>query len=146
MSRHPPPRATRSLAWISKNSAANQIATQELMRIFENMQEKTVHTSKSVEDLITAQVATEIKSALSFLEKRTKSNPSHYFYKSVEALLQPGDSKCSTPAIKAAQEKMESVTSENYVDEIKKIVKEVIIDAYMRACGNLMKNVLADHQ
>ncbi|KAG9583976.1 hypothetical protein KCU60_g8630, partial [Aureobasidium melanogenum] len=134
----------------SKNSAANQIATEELMRIFESMQKETVDTSKSVKDLVAAQIVWEVKSTLEFLEKsikdNSKNNGTKYFYTGLELLLKPGDPKYSASVIRAAQEKMKDVTSENYVVEIKKIVKEVIVDDYMKAYGNTLHGVLSAHK
>ncbi|KAG9580959.1 hypothetical protein KCU77_g10530, partial [Aureobasidium melanogenum] len=122
----------------SKNSAANQIAAEELMRIFETLPNLSKISSQPKSSARSTAHSTS-------LGKRIKTNPNNYFYTGLEVCLKPGDPKHSAFIIKAAQEKMEGVTSEDYVAEIKKIVKEVIIDDYMKVSGLALRNVLASH-
>lgn len=107
-------------------------------------------TSKSVQDLIAVQVVTEVKSALEFLGKtikdNSKNNSTKYFYMGLEVFLKPANPEYGESVIKAAQEKMKGVASENYVAEIKKIVKEVIVKDYMKAAGNTLKGVLEEQK
>lgn len=64
----------------------------------------------------------------------------------LEVFLKPANPEYGESVIKAAQEKMKGVASENYVAEIKKIVKEVIVKDYMKAAGNTLKGVLEEQK
>ncbi|THZ85323.1 hypothetical protein D6C84_03423 [Aureobasidium pullulans] len=60
----------------SKTTVANQIASEELVRIFESMQEQTADTSESVDQLIRAQIELEVNKTMAYLDqKTTKHHP-----------------------------------------------------------------------
>ncbi|KAH0270156.1 hypothetical protein KCU91_g8266, partial [Aureobasidium melanogenum] len=121
----------------SKNSAANQLASEELMRIFESLEEKTNDTSKSVEDLITAQVTCEVKLKLANLlrksETRDGSRDGNLSYELKKYLFHPVQKETiAVRIIKAAQKKMEDVSSGNIAAEAKKAAESAIAEEFQQ--------------
>ncbi|KEQ72835.1 hypothetical protein M436DRAFT_82114 [Aureobasidium namibiae CBS 147.97] len=118
----------------SKTSAANQIATEELTRIFESMQKKTVDTSKSVDDLISAQIKHEVKHIMGQLwcsvSKHTPSIDAQ-----INKILKPADQSYKEHIAQKVQEKTEGVTSGDYVAMIKAAVKAVLVEEYKESSG-----------
>jgi len=142
----------------SKTSAAHQIATEELLRIFENMQEKTVEyvivdfyhpllsdhkcsTSKSVDDLISAQIKLEVHRMMDFLASPAARLPS-YLSIQINNVLKPTNLFFRGDIIQKVQELVETFTDEDYVTIIKRSVKTVLIREYRKGTGAELTSVL----
>lgn len=142
----------------SKTSAANQIATEELLRIFETMQEKTVEyvivdfyhpllsdhkcsTSKSVDDLISAQIKLEVHKMMDFLASPAARLPS-YLSIQINNALKPTNLFYRADVIQKVQQSMESFTSGDYVATIKEIVKAVLMEEYKTGTGAELSTVM----
>jgi hypothetical protein len=99
-------------------------------------------TSKSVDDLIQAQIASEVKNALDFLKTIIKYDAQINFHRGSYSLLDPARPEYIPLLTSVVQKRMQGVTSGHYVAEIKKHIKEVIIDNYTRACSKQMEAIL----
>jgi hypothetical protein len=136
----------------SKTSTANQIATEELMRIFENMQEKTARyvplyyssypphpkcnfsTSESVDGLISAHIKFEVDKTMGRLCCRITQQTASDVVQ-INKILKPDDTTYRKHIAQRVQEKMENVTSGDYVAMIKTILKSVLVEEYKEGSG-----------
>ncbi|THZ25757.1 hypothetical protein D6C89_04156 [Aureobasidium pullulans] len=119
----------------SKTTAANQIASEELVRIFESLQEKTAGTSESVNGLIKAHIEVEVKIMMDFLVTMTSSRYSNLSYQ-VTVHLKPQDVTQRAAICRKVEEKMEGVDSGDYVNKIKETIKETLVVEMQNGVGN----------
>ncbi|THY16155.1 hypothetical protein D6D01_07782, partial [Aureobasidium pullulans] len=128
----------------SKTTAANQIASQELVRIFESMQEQTADTSKSVDGLIEAHIKVEVKTMMDFLVTHANSRYGNLCYQ-ISAHLKPQDVTQRAAICRKVQEKMEGVNSGDYVAKIKEAIKETLAVELQNGVRNDFQVMMKDH-
>ncbi|KAH0353945.1 hypothetical protein KCU83_g2694, partial [Aureobasidium melanogenum] len=129
----------------SKSSAATQIATEELMRIFESMQEKTNDTSKAVEDLITTQINLEVKLKMDALQNRmgrTHIGPKP-LTNEIAAYLNPGIPESRELITKMALEKMAGVTSGDLTAQATEAVESAIVEEFQKGINKQLREFMS---
>ncbi|KAK6001104.1 hypothetical protein QM012_003187 [Aureobasidium pullulans] len=132
----------------SKSSTANQIATEELMRIFESMKETTTHNSKSVEDLIAAQVVTEVKLRMANLLRKSElkdgnkdGNLSWELKKYLFPQYLPQE-RITMRIINTAQKKLEGITSGDIAAETKKATESAIVEEFLKGIDKQLRDLM----
>ncbi|THW60302.1 hypothetical protein D6D19_10124 [Aureobasidium pullulans] len=126
----------------SKTAASGQIATEELVRIFESMQEQTADTSDSVDALINSSIKLEVKVMMDYLSIRCHNNSTLALWKEIWLHLKPENGPFTNKVIKRVQEKMEGVRSGDYVSEIKEMVKVVLVEELQKGVGIELRAVM----
>ncbi|KAI4720230.1 hypothetical protein E4T48_03613 [Aureobasidium sp. EXF-10727] len=125
----------------TKTAAANQIATEELLRIFESMQEKTVeYASQSFEALVQAQIRTEVESTTEFL-KRNAFN-SYPLGVEIKEYLVSNPRVTNKSLTETVQKKMDNVTPGDYIAKIKELVKEAVREKFLEGVGEKFDGIL----
>ncbi|THZ00344.1 hypothetical protein D6C92_01848 [Aureobasidium pullulans] len=107
----------------SKTAAAGQIATEELIRIFESMQEQT---------------ADQQNDGL----PRPKTTKHHPLGKEVAQHLNTASLRGRQVIFEVVQRKMENVSSGDYVTKIKECVKEALREKFLEGIGKKFDDIV----
>ncbi|TIA67493.1 hypothetical protein D6C83_01934 [Aureobasidium pullulans] len=124
----------------SKTTAANQIASEELVRIFESLQEKTADTSESVVQLIIAQIRLETGIMMNYIH--TRSAKSHPLGVELAEYLTPASFGAQQAIIEVVQKKMENVSSGDYVAKIKEFIKEALLEKFLEGISKKFDGII----
>ncbi|KAH0137756.1 hypothetical protein KCU67_g15667, partial [Aureobasidium melanogenum] len=124
----------------SKSAAATQIATEELMRIFKSMQEKTNDASLSFEGLIATQIKLEIRLKMSALSN--KANSSYILGDEIQDYLAPGRPSSKGRIAKTALEKLEGVASTDLAVKVIEAVEEAILDEFHKGVDQKLRSYM----
>ncbi|THX58348.1 hypothetical protein D6D06_03047 [Aureobasidium pullulans] len=124
----------------SKTAASGQIATEELIRIFESMQEQTADTSESVDQLIRAQIELEVNKTMAYLDQKTTKH--HPLGKEVAQHLNTASLRGRHVIVEVVQRKMENVSSGDYVTKIKECVKEALREKFLEGIGKKFDDIV----
>ncbi|CAD0114175.1 unnamed protein product, partial [Aureobasidium uvarum] len=128
-------------------SATKQSATEELVQIFESMQEKTVSASKSLDDLITTQINLEVKlkmKALLDITNAVSFGPSKPkpLRTEIQEYLAPHDPRSEERIVRLAHEKMAGVTSGDYTAKITEAVMSAIVEEFQKGIEKQLRSLL----
>ncbi|KAG9653824.1 hypothetical protein KCU95_g15344, partial [Aureobasidium melanogenum] len=119
---------------------ASQIASDELVRIFENMQEKTADTSQSVDGLITAQVKLEVKIKMDILQNKTGTRDS--LGPEIRTHLSPYTTAPRERIAKIACEKMEGATSGDLAAKVTEAVESTIVEQFQKGIDKQLRDLM----
>ncbi|KAI5273603.1 hypothetical protein E4T47_03220 [Aureobasidium subglaciale] len=121
----------------SKASTASQIAGDELMRLFESMQEKT---AGSVEGLIQAQIKAEVRHKMDTLDKRAYSVPLQL---QIRSHLSPDGATIRQRVADIAYQKMEHVNSPDLAARVTEAVESAILEEFQKGINKQMREIMA---
>ncbi|KAH0342883.1 hypothetical protein KCU81_g5500, partial [Aureobasidium melanogenum] len=124
----------------AKAWTANQIATDELVRIFENMQEKTADTSQSVDGLIAAQVKLEVKIKMDILQQKTGNRDR--LGTETNTYLLPWTPASRESMAMAAREKMEGATSGDLAAQVTEAVESTIVEKFQKGIDKQLRGLM----
>ncbi|CAD0028056.1 unnamed protein product [Aureobasidium pullulans] len=121
----------------SKTAAAGQIATEELVRIFESMQEQTaeyLYTSQKINSTL------EVNKTMAYLDQKTTKH--HPLGKEVAQHLNTASLRGRQVIVEVVQRKMENVSSGDYVTKIKECVKEALREKFLEGIGKKFDDIV----
>ncbi|KAG9998193.1 hypothetical protein KCU78_g16562, partial [Aureobasidium melanogenum] len=119
---------------------ATQIASDELVRIFETMQEKTADTSQSVEGLIAAQVKLEVKIKMDIPQNKTGTHDP--LDPEIKTHLSPYTTASRERNAKIACERMEDVTSGDLAAKVTEAVESTIVEKFQRGIDKQLRDLM----
>ncbi|THV67762.1 hypothetical protein D6D28_07244 [Aureobasidium pullulans] len=117
----------------SKTAAASQIATEELVRIFETPLNLSTN-------LILAQIELEVNKTMAYLDQKTTTH--HPLGKELAEYLNIARLRGRQVIAEAVQRKMENVSSGDYVTKIKECVKEALREKFPEGIGKKFDDII----
>ncbi|KAG9528290.1 hypothetical protein KCU93_g4385, partial [Aureobasidium melanogenum] len=118
---------------------ANQAAANELLRIFENMQEKTNNAAESIEGLITTQIKLEVKMKMDKLQSRSSSSD---LYWEIRNYLAPTDPERRERIVNTALEKMRGVTCVDFAVKVSEAVESAIFEQFHKGIDKQLRDYM----
>ncbi|KAG9547406.1 hypothetical protein KCU71_g16436, partial [Aureobasidium melanogenum] len=129
----------------SKSAAATQIATEELMRIFKSMQEKTNDASLSFEGLIATQIEVQVKLKMATLQKKSgyhMNGMRMHLGDEITEYLAPDEPASRERIMKIAHEKMEGVTSGDLAAKVTQAVEASIVEEFQKGIEKKLRSIM----
>ncbi|KAH0230961.1 hypothetical protein KCV06_g6032, partial [Aureobasidium melanogenum] len=129
----------------SKSAAATKIATEELMRIFKSMQEKTNDASLSFEGLIATQIEVQVKLKMATLQKKSgyhMNGMRMHLGDEITEYLAPDEPASRERIMKIAHEKMEGVTSGDLAAKVTQAVEASIVEEFKKGIEKKLRSIM----
>ncbi|CAD0084823.1 unnamed protein product [Aureobasidium vineae] len=111
---------------------ANQVAANELLRTFENMQEGT-----AIEDLIATQIMLEVKMRIDALYKKSVSS-AYVLSKEIDQHLEPGQTSSRERIARVALEKLDGVASVDLAVKVTEAIEAAILEEFHKGIDQKM--------
>ncbi|KAH0382696.1 hypothetical protein KCU92_g6009, partial [Aureobasidium melanogenum] len=119
---------------------ANQAAANELLRTFENMQEKTNNSAaESIEGLITTQIKLEVKMKMDKLQSRSSRSA---LYWEIEDYLAPTDPERRERIVNTALEKTRGVTCVDLAVKVSEAVESAIFEQFHKGIDKQLRDYM----